>query len=235
METLVDAAAGSFVYATTVIRFVDHRGLLGYRQRLSDIIDTILNRRKNDPHAGTNSDDPFAELDAFYIMILQRIPADILPSVHLLLVVTATWGGVSAMLAANILGLSKDEFETIYNHASAVVLLVDPGVVFGLDSIVDSGRAFLQANLDKDTHQQLYQPVAYWLGGQVTFCHKSFSDFLRDPARSGHFCVKTTEMLGMLKKKHLDIDPTYHWTGSGKALHQCVVPLTAYTSHHDVH
>ncbi len=34
METLVGAAAGSFIYATTVIRYVDHRGLLGFQDRL---------------------------------------------------------------------------------------------------------------------------------------------------------------------------------------------------------
>ncbi len=33
MKTLVNGAAGSFNYATTVIRFVDHRGLLGFRER----------------------------------------------------------------------------------------------------------------------------------------------------------------------------------------------------------
>ncbi len=216
MKTLVGAAAGSFNYATTVIRFVDHRGLLGFRERLCAIIDTILNRRKRDPRAGTATDSPFAELDAFYSLILQRIPAEIFSSVHLLLTLICEWGSSGAILAANTLGLSKEEFETICNHASAVVLFQDPGKDIELDPTIDISCAYTQIILDPGVLRKFVQATGQ-LGGKVSLYHKSFTDFLQDPVRSGHYCVKTPGVLGkQLHKLHLDYSPRYHWEGPGR-------------------
>ncbi len=159
-------------------------------------------------------------------MILQRIPTEIFASVHLLLALICDYGRVGAIFAANLLGLSKDVFETIYNHASAVVLLQAPGKGLELDPTIDTSHGFVQANLDQDVLDKLRYSVVCELGGEVTFYHKSFDDFLLDPERSGRYCVKALEALGkQTRKVRLDYDPTYRWEGSGRLLRQCV-PLT---------
>lgn len=214
MKTLVGAASGSFIYATTVIRFVDHLGSLGPQKRLRAIIDIILERRTLGLGSGTRGDMPFAELDAFYRLILRRIPPQIFPSVHLLLSLICQWGFLGAILAANILELSKDEFETVYNHANAVVHLQISGKDLELDSGVDTSCMYTQ------TTQPVLVKIEHFirneLGGRISFYHKSFHDFLLDPARSHDYCVKGSE--GLAKqyiKSRLDCDRTYCWEGSG--------------------
>ncbi len=222
METLVSAAAGSFIYATTVIRFVDHLGSLGPPKRLSAIIDTILNRRRADPCSDTGADAPFAELDAFYKLILQRIPPEISPSIQLLLALICKCGVVGAILAANVLGLSKVEFEIVCNHASAVVLLWEPGKGLELDRATDTSRAYMRLSLNLDILDTLVRSVHCELGGQVSFHHKSFCDFLLDPVRSGTYCVRASGALAeQFHKIHLDYGQSYRWGGSGRLTSMC--------------
>ncbi len=226
MKILVRAAAGSFNYAATVIRYVDHRGLLGFRERLSAIIDNILNRHKHDPRAGTSTDAPFAELDAFYTLILERIPTEIFPTVRLLLALICRYGSLGVIMIANFLGLLKDEIETVCNYATAVVLLRDPGKDIKLDPTIDASRAYMQANSNQDAIKKLFGPVFDELGGEVSFYHKSFQDFLLDPARSGRYCVKTSEEFGkQCHKMYLEYGPTYHWEGSGRLYTMCPFDL----------
>ncbi len=216
IEILVGAAAGLFIYATTVIRFVDHLSQPGPQKRLCAIIDTILDRRKNGPRAGTGTDTPYADLDAFYVLILQRIPKEIFPSVHLLLAVICRYGLVGAILTTNLLGLSKDEFETICHHASAVVLLQDPETGLKLDPAIDTSRGYMQANLDQDVLLKLDQSVYRELGGHISFYHKSFEDFLLDPVHSSRYCVKNLEVLAQqYRRMHLTYDLMYRWEHSG--------------------
>lgn len=170
MGILVRAAGGSFIYATTVLRYVDHVGSLVPQNRLRDIIDTILDRRKDGPsQADTGIDGPFAELDAFYKLILQRIPLEILPSVHLLLALICQWGRLGAVLAANLLGMSRDEFEAVWSHTSAVVHFKEPGKDVELDPTTDTSCTFTQVN--RDVLMKLHPQVRYQLGGRVSFFH----------------------------------------------------------------
>lgn len=214
MAVLVSAASGSFIYATTVLRFVDHLSLPGPQKRLCILIDTILKRRKHEPHAGASVEGLFAELDAFYTLILQHIPKEIFSSVHLLLAVVCWGGRRSVIFVANLLGLSKEEFQTVCNHASAVVGLKDPGKDLELDPAIDTTCTYMQVN--RDVFGKLYSPVRLDLGGTVNFYHKSFSDFLLDPARSGPYCVKNSEALEKHNvKMNLAYDQSYSWEGTG--------------------
>ena len=214
MAILVSAASGSFIYATTVLRFVDHLSLPGPQKRLCILIDTILKRRKHDPDAGTGVDRMFAELDAFYMLILQRIPTDIFSSVHLLLAAMCLFRTSSVIYVANILGLSREEFETVCNHASAVVHLRNPGKDLELDPTIDTNCTYTQVN--GDVLRQLHTQVGMNVGGTVGFYHKSFHDFLLDPLRSGTYCIKNSEALAKhFLKMHLNYDQSYCWEGSG--------------------
>ncbi len=215
MKILINAAWGSFIYAATVLRFVDHLGSLGPQKRLCAIIAVILDHRSRGPHIRSSMEAPFAELDAFYVLILQRIPREILPSVHLLLALLCRWGSLGAILAANILGLSRDEFETACNYASAVVHLQDPGKELGLDPTVNVSHTYLQVN--QDVLVTLDQQVYYGLGGRISFYHKSFDDFLLDPARSGTYCVRDSEELAKhYLRMHRFYDQSYCWKGTGE-------------------
>lgn len=214
MQILVHGASGSFIYATTVLRYVDHVGSLVPRERLRAIIDTILDRSKRSPRPCTATDAPFAELDAFYRLILGRIPAGILPSVHLLLALICRWGDMGAILAANILGMSKDKFEAVCNHTSAVVHFREPGKHIELGLTIDTSCTYTQVN--RDVRWKLRRQVLFELGGRVSFYHKSFEDFLLDPARSGPYCAKRSEALAIhYTKMHLAYDRNYSWQGSG--------------------
>lgn len=214
VETVVSAANGSFIYATTVLRFVGHLDGLGPRERLRVIIEIILDRRK---HPGTGTNAPFAQLDVLYTSIMQRIPKNIFPFAYLLLALISQMGSLGVIMAANILGLSKDQFETVCNHVSAVVHLEDLGKDLKLDPTTDTGCAYTQ--VDRRTLKNLSQQVYSQLGGDVSFYHKSFDDFLLDPARSGSYCVNNSEALSkQFVKLHLAFDQSFCWYGSGEFL-----------------
>lgn len=214
MKILISGAAGSFIYATTVLRYVDHLGSLVPQKRLREIIDTILDRRKHGPHGSASVDAPFAELDAFYKLILQRIPPEIFPSVHLFLVLICHWRLMGAIFAANVLGMSKDEMEAVCSYTSAVVCFREPGKAVELDPTIDTNCAYTQVN--PDIQSELGRQVYRTLGGQIYLFHKSFEDFLVDPARSGVYSAKRSETLAKhYVKMHLDYDRSYSWKGSG--------------------
>ncbi len=215
VEIIVDAAGGSFIYATTVIRFVGHPNSLGPQKRLLEIIDVILDRRQRGLSAHPSTDAPFAELDAFYTLILQRIPTKIRPSVHLFLGVMCHNWILGAVFATNFLRLSRDEFETVYSHVSAVLYFEDPGRGLDLGPSVDTSLPYTQTSSDLLwEHRPQVRPN---LGGQVGFYHKSFYDFLLDPARSGGYCARSSEALAKhYVKIHLEYDRSFCWQGSGK-------------------
>lgn len=214
VETVVSAANGSFIYATTVLRFVGHLDGLGPRERLWVIMEIILDRRK---HPGTGTNAPFAQLDVLYTSIMQRIPKNIFPFAYLLLALISQMGSLGVIMAANILGLSKDQFETVCNHVSAVVHLKDLGKDLKLDPTTDTGCAYTQVN--RRTLKNLSQQVYSQLGGDISFYHKSFDDFLLDPARSGSYCVNNSEALSkQFVKLHLAYDRSFCWYGSGEFL-----------------
>lgn len=212
MDTVIDGTSGSFIYATTVVRFVGHQDSVSPQKRLRVVIDIITDRRS---HPDGSADAPFAELYAFYLLILQRIPAKLLPSVHLLLAyLCGPWGGPSAIFIANLLGMSKDEIETVCHHLSAVIHFEDPGKQLELDPTIDTSRVYTQAlrKLPREFGPQVFN----YLGGQIRFYHKSFSDFLRDAAHSGSYCVRAS---GALANQHLklllDYDRSVCWRDSG--------------------
>ncbi len=147
------------------------------------------------------------------MLILHRIPKEIFPSVHLLLALVCQWRFLGARLAANILGLSRDEFETICNHASAVVCYGVSGKDLELDPLIDTSRAYTQTG--QDALVKISRQLRTDFGGQISFYHKSFKDFLLDPARSGSHYVKASEAVAKhYLKMHLKYDRSYCWEGS---------------------
>ncbi|KAF9442926.1 hypothetical protein P691DRAFT_844715 [Macrolepiota fuliginosa MF-IS2] len=145
IHTLVHAANGLFVYVATATE------------------------------ATNTPQSPFAELDAFYMLIMGCIPSDTLPSV--LLFLHEMWGlsHNSVPLISNCLGFSEVMFKAVYNHLSAVVHLQGQ----------DESPPYLNADVNWPFQYFIYCE----LGGSMYFYHKSFWDFSVDPRHSGPFYV----------------------------------------------
>lgn len=162
MKTLVRAASGFFIYATTVIRFVTQLGSRGPEKRLRAIIEVILNRRK--PGSHVNADEaPFAELNAFYTLIMQRIPTETFPLIHLLLSLLCQAGGSSTVTIANILRFSRSEIEIVCGQMSAVVCLRESRKVLYFDPTIDTSRPYTEAN---QSLKHISRTVGNFLGGE---------------------------------------------------------------------
>ncbi|KXN85499.1 hypothetical protein AN958_11237 [Leucoagaricus sp. SymC.cos] len=79
-EMLVGASTCHFAYPAAVLRFVDRHPLLEFQETLRFVLDTITSHGK----LPLGPPSPFAELDAFHMLIVTRLPQDILPSIQLL-------------------------------------------------------------------------------------------------------------------------------------------------------
>ncbi|KAJ3572346.1 hypothetical protein NP233_g3148 [Leucocoprinus birnbaumii] len=222
IEALVNAAAGLFIYPATIIRFVDQTGRAP--EELLKLVLGALGASSGHRSIGSNGAtiQPFAELDAFYMLIMRRIPENLLPSVQLLLTLaimtpfeSCTW---SAIGLSNMLGFSESQFRLVCNELHAVLHFQEADALGAhpdlpctklihsttLSDIPQSGNAWLRQAVSR-------------LGGVLTFYHKSFYDFLSDPIRSGTFCVSTSRALEELFKYrlriHLDYAESFHVHG----------------------
>lgn len=213
MKVLVRAAAGLFIFAKTVLRFVGLSGSLNHEELLHAIIAVILS---SDQHS-TSVGPAFVELDTFYKLIMQRISAEMLLPVRLFLA-TLCWSySSSAMVVANTLGLSRVELETICHQLNSVVHFQSQEKPLKLDPTININCSFLYVN---PTHMtEACKLVRYSLGGSISFYHKSFRDFLIDPLRSGVYCVNTTAINNLINegkwKLVLRFAESHRWQGSG--------------------
>jgi hypothetical protein len=216
IQKLVDASAGLYAYPATVLRFIDLYPSADLQEPLAAVLAAI-----SSPNNSTIS--PFAELDAFYMLILRRVPDHILPSVKLLFTLlfedyhsndpllfdVAPW--------FNQLGLTEAMFKSMRNHLHAVAQFQDTSESFHLGAGIDPARPYYeQTNPSPQTRIQIDEYL-----GLVSFHHKSFYDFLADPARSFTFCATGPEMrLKLFNHRlefHLRYASTYAVKGSGTA------------------
>ncbi|KAF9449078.1 hypothetical protein P691DRAFT_703813 [Macrolepiota fuliginosa MF-IS2] len=209
IQTLVKASKGLFIYAVTVLRDVDRAG------SLEEALRAVC-------AATSNSTDGslFAGLDAFYTLIMRRIPPEKLPTVLLLCTLlcnagsypgSETYSGV--MQWSNILRLSEIDFRATCNQLSAVLHIHDHSDTLDFSQFGDTDcplqyavPAFVEG---------LRVHVRGRLGGSIHFYHKSFFDFLIDPTRSGPFYVWSSPMDNAYFKHCLEVvlkcEETYHF------------------------
>ncbi|KAF5357155.1 hypothetical protein D9756_006433 [Leucocoprinus leucothites] len=184
IQILVNAAAGLFAHPATVLRFVDRHSYSGFGETLEVVIASISK-------PGSPSVSAYAELDALYTLILQRVPHGILFSMQLLLLqlLFYDYDGANLTLLCNTLGISERVFQGIHCHLQAVVDFQEyPPPMF--DEGIDLERSFFGQELSSTSKFSLKRTLAR-VHGAITFRHKSFHDFLRDPVRSSSFCVTT--------------------------------------------
>ncbi|KAF9454238.1 hypothetical protein P691DRAFT_646010, partial [Macrolepiota fuliginosa MF-IS2] len=167
IETLVDASGGLFIYPATVIRYVDRPGRLGPVEQLNVVLASV-----SGTPAGVHAKpkQPFAELDAFYTLILQRISDEMLPSIQLLLATmflysfhpTLFWGAVHV---SNQLRFSESGFKTICNELRAVLHFHEDHGPLEYGGPIDSMEALKHASLKDFAELQHKSRV---LGGAIT-------------------------------------------------------------------
>ncbi|KXN81186.1 hypothetical protein AN958_05875 [Leucoagaricus sp. SymC.cos] len=194
IQILVEASAGLFAYPAAVLRFVDCHSLLEFRETLQAVLAMIAMCIIHSP----KSMAPFAKLDALYMLLMERIPADTLPAVqliltHMFLLEYDTGDTWNVAVICNSLGFSETLFKGICHQLSAVLEYRDSPIEPDLQGI-DITRSLYDQDIPFLPHQQLGEQFRE-MHGLIHLHHKSFYDFLIDPMRSSAFCVKTPAIL----------------------------------------
>ncbi|KAF9565074.1 hypothetical protein CPC08DRAFT_213025 [Agrocybe pediades] len=129
IETLVRKSSGQFIYASTVIRYVEST-----RHGPDHRLDVVLNLRPD------NGDHPFTELDALYAMILEPV-LDIEKVLHVLSLYLM---GVSicCSIIEKLLSFDEGEVETLFCDMGALVQIFKPEDHFPpQDRVYDPGHS----------------------------------------------------------------------------------------------
>ncbi|KAJ7705526.1 hypothetical protein B0H17DRAFT_1126337 [Mycena rosella] len=193
VEHLVAKSSGYFVYASTVIKFVDDKNF-----RPTDLLDVILGI--TEPDVGSGS--PFGALDQLYTQILSAVPA----RPRLLRILCVISAGLHSALRVTeieqLLELRPGDMRlTLRRLQSVIQLPVDdetthfPGTVH---NVLDGYR----------------DPSL-----RVTVHHASFLDFLCNPTRSRTFYVAGVEHRTDLARQilkalsHLHTDSSFNKNG----------------------
>ncbi|KAJ3564115.1 hypothetical protein NP233_g8501 [Leucocoprinus birnbaumii] len=211
VQKLVHAAAGLFAYAATIVRFIDSHSYSRFREMLQAILSAIVY-----PHC--NSLPVFTNLDSLYTLILQGVPADIASSTNLLLLRLA--GGnpsspFSVLEICNPLSISEAEFKSICCYLHAVLVYHVP-LPETSETFAPNLRSYLEQDLSFESNTALIHQF-HQSHGTVSFLHKSFYDFLRDPNRSGSVFNRDTVVTQLLLHhyhQYLRFAPLYVVRGS---------------------
>ncbi|KAF5353543.1 hypothetical protein D9756_007818 [Leucocoprinus leucothites] len=224
MRKLIDAADGLFIFAATALRLIDDPMWTGPEEPLRAVLGGSTGNSASP--SGTNP-SPFAELDNLYHMIMERIPANMLHLVHLLLNVLCfaeagvghAGGILGAAVLGNVLNISAMQFRGICSQLSAVLHFEDQRTSLSLPEGTDAAVSYLNAGSHPGKRiDTLRNFVFRQLGGSVSFYHKSFYDFLSDPNRSMNHSFESptayNELFQHCIQRHLDFDASYHFDDS---------------------
>ncbi|KAJ3575341.1 hypothetical protein NP233_g1171 [Leucocoprinus birnbaumii] len=181
LDILVDASAGLFVYAATVLRFVGKSGRASPDELLDQVLSSISPLPTSSP-SNTQSLYPFATLDQFYTLIIRQVPEDVLPLIQCLILLTRfshqTQHGWVAMQLGNLLETSKMKFTLICNKLHAVLRFQE----FECDTFRhDHSKLPFEADclnhLQNNGNHGRLAPITCRMGGSISFYHKSLITF----------------------------------------------------------
>ena len=214
IQKLVDAAAGLFAYAATILRFIDSHSHSRFRETLQSVLDNIVNPRPP-------SLPMFANLDRLYTLILQGVPTDIASSTNFLLYEMTLWPSTNPLIVATIcneLRISEAVFKIICCYLHAVLAYhvppVQPSEILAWD--IGPRCSFLEQDISFKRNAALRDQL-HKIHGSIRFLHKSFYDFLRDRKRSGS-TFNRDGIFAQLRlhhyNQHLRLTPLYDFRGS---------------------
>ncbi|KAF5353279.1 hypothetical protein D9756_008135 [Leucocoprinus leucothites] len=111
LALLVEHGAGLWIYVVTMVRFIKDENSYGPKDQLRIVLEFM-----KDVSAKVGVDNPLAEMDFFYTLIMQRIPLKLSTTVRKILLVYSTTTQHLEYIA-NILRLSAEQFR----HACASI------------------------------------------------------------------------------------------------------------------
>ncbi|KAF5353454.1 hypothetical protein D9756_008142 [Leucocoprinus leucothites] len=144
LALLVERGAGLWIYVATVIRFIRDENSYGPKDQLCIVLEFMKGVSTK-----TGVDSPLAEMDFFYILIMQRIPLRLRTTVRKILLLYSLCNLVPVDIA-NILGLSAEQFCHACASIQSVMELQDTRLAFMkihfyhasfLDFMMDPGRS----------------------------------------------------------------------------------------------
>lgn len=168
IEKLVEDASGQFIYAATVIRFIDTPPRLP-----QDHLDIVLKIKP------LNGSSPFGPLDALYTAILNSSPSPKDTVLWLRAIRLIDRGNSSPKPSAWTIDRL---FES--SAGQAWMFLGLPSLVFLAERLPSPAPDYDFSYYDKQKVTQPVRPKDGWNSG-YSFYHKSFLDFLEDPVRYG--------------------------------------------------
>lgn len=122
MKVIVKGANGLFIYAATIYRFIAQPGWLSLDEPLHTVLAIMSATDKKSLPPDSTPISPFAELNAFYLLIMQQIPEQMLPSACLLLgCLCLSFFPSKVLLLTNLLRLSKVEIHSLCDRLNAVL------------------------------------------------------------------------------------------------------------------
>ncbi|KAF9445132.1 hypothetical protein P691DRAFT_710823 [Macrolepiota fuliginosa MF-IS2] len=113
IHQLVERSAGLFIYTASAIRYVASPGARGPEERLRSLLEL---------DSTETSDNPLANLDRFYILIMKQIPKETLPTTLLFLsAITSRYIPSHIPLICAILGFSLTTFYAAVSNLYSVL------------------------------------------------------------------------------------------------------------------
>ncbi|KAF9443939.1 hypothetical protein P691DRAFT_839705 [Macrolepiota fuliginosa MF-IS2] len=132
MGTLVNLSGGLFIYANTVVRFIGDHNSLGPEDQLRAVVALATSVAK------ASSEHPLSELDFFYLLIMQRVPAKILQTVQWILLATNVPAvEIDVKRNRQLLGLSPSQLQTACRTLHSVMKVEADDIVFYHASFMD--------------------------------------------------------------------------------------------------
>ena len=157
LDILVAMAAGLWIYAATLVRFIIDQGDLP-RQQLDRVLEFHSQRIQSNTKSSVT-----AELDAFYGMIISRISSKHLPIVQQSLLIHHTTSEATLHILSNIQGLALEDLKHALSKLHSVLMFTleeerDWGDPFpGSAHISFYHASFMEFLLDKTRSEE------YWL------------------------------------------------------------------------
>ncbi|KAJ3574601.1 hypothetical protein NP233_g1663 [Leucocoprinus birnbaumii] len=154
ISILVERTSGLWIYAATIVRFMRDQNSLGPEDQLR-----IVLQFAEDVTARVDSDNPWAEMDFLYTLIMRQVPSSAKSLLRKILLLSSSsfYGSGSIWWIAIVLGLSVEQIR----RACALI----PSVL------------------------ELRVPSLSQGGPEIHFYHASFLDFMKDSKRSTDLCV----------------------------------------------
>lgn len=122
---IAKAASGLFIFAATVVRFVDDVAYSNPVSQLRRVLDVI-----SSVSLPTNFDNPFAVLDALYTEILSSVPRSVLPHTQNLFFFLLPEISNGFIIVCNLIGLTQADAYAALRKLYSVLQIPDPSDPF---------------------------------------------------------------------------------------------------------